>query len=640
MITQGRTVSTDFKDNGIDKSYVEVFALICKNVKIEIQPRKFVYFIDSNYVMDTTKGYRYENLTPNYSIILENGLRGLKYKDSEITNQFCSDYNSVIDNIVLLVERIISELKQCDFNVSKQILWFENMLDKPADSFESGIQRMLLVNQLFWQTDHRLTGLGAWDSLLNNLYEKDLAEGKINREEALATVKELFLILHSDYEYKSNILMGDTGQIFVLGKSDLDGNYICNELTYLFIEAMREVQLPDPKCLLRVNKNTPRELIEVSLKSIATGLGAPLLSNDDVVIPQLIRFGIESADACEYTTSACWEPLIGGKSTSLNNMTALNYLKALDNLLKRERLENIKTFDDLVDKYLEYLRRNLNAVKRVLESHRFQYNVLLSVFTEGCYESKKDVSWGGSKYHHVGITSVAMGNLINSLMNIKELVFDKNEYDLYDIKQVIVSNYKDYEKLYSDLKMKESKYGTDDEYVVALINRITDCVSEEIAEYTSYLGGKMKVGLSGPAYIDAAKHFGASFDGRKVGEPFVVHISNEDTKGFTELINCASLIKYNDNRFNGNVLDFMVSPDFINQNWQQFVDFLMLSIMKGFFQLQMNVVSSEILKEAKENPDKFPNLIVRVWGFSSYFKDLPEEYKDVLIKRAECNEMK
>ena len=193
---------------------------------------------------------------------------------------------------------------------------------------------------------------------------------------------------------------------------------------------------------------------------------------------------------------------------------------------------------------------------------------------------------------------------------------------------------------YLDLKTKESKYGTDDEYAVALINRITDCVSEEIAEYTSYLGGKMKVGLSGPTYIDAAKNFGASFDGRKAGEPFIVHISNEDTNGFTGIVNCASQIKYSDNRFNGNVLDFMVSPDFIKRNWQQFVDFLMLSIMRGFFQLQMNVVSSEILKQAKKDPDKFPNLIVRVWGFSSYFKDLPEEYKDVLIKRAECNEMK
>ena len=55
--------------------------------------------------------------------------------------------------------------------------------------------------------------------------------------------------------------------------------------------------------------------------------------------------------------------------------------------------------------------------------------------------------------------------------------------------------------------------------------------------------------------------------------------------------------------------------------------------------MQMNVVCSETLIAAKKNPDLFPNIIVRVWGFSAYFKDLPEEYKDLLIKRALESEM-
>lgn len=84
----------------------------------------------------------------------------------------------------------------------------------------------------------------------------------------------------------------------------------------------------------------------------------------------------------------------------------------------------------------------------------------------------------------------------------------------------------------------------------------------------------------------------------------------------------------------------MVSPDFIENNFRKFVDFMMASIKVGFFQMQMNVVSSKMLIEARKNPDKFPNLIVRVWGFSAYFNDLPEEYKDVLIERALKNEGK
>ena len=80
-------------------------------------------------------------------------------------------------------------------------------------------------------------------------------------------------------------------------------------------------------------------------------------------------------------------------------------------------------------------------------------------------------------------------------------------------------------------------------------------------------------------------------------------------------------------------MDFVVSPNFIDDNYEKFVDFLMLSIRQGFFEMQMNVVSSNMLLEAKKNPEKFPNLIVRVWGFSAYFKDLPEEYKNVIIER-------
>ena len=82
----------------------------------------------------------------------------------------------------------------------------------------------------------------------------------------------------------------------------------------------------------------------------------------------------------------------------------------------------------------------------------------------------------------------------------------------------------------------------------------------------------------------------------------------------------------------------MVSPDFIEKNFNKFVDFLKMSLNMGVFQMQLNVVSSKILIDAQKHPDRYPNLIVRVWGFSSYFNDLPREYQNMLIKRAYENE--
>ncbi|MBQ9610043.1 MAG: hypothetical protein IJV15_11455 [Lachnospiraceae bacterium] len=637
MITCGRNTSEDFKENGIDRSYDEVFERICKNIAIDIRDERFVYFIDTEYVMDTTKGYRYENLTPAYDKILDFGLKQMKYDN--VSNKFTGSYNLVCDNLIILADRIIDELKK-ENKDDRRIVWFENIKDKPTTGFEEAIQRMMFINQIFWQTDHRLVGLGAWDSFLNKYYIEDVKKGVLDREAAFNILVDMYKILHEYYDFKSNVLMGDSGQIFVIGRSTTEGEYICNDLTYLFIEAMMEVHQPEPKCLLRVNKHTPKDLIELSLKSISTGIGAPLLANDDVVIPSLIKFGIKPDDACEYATSACWEPLIGGKSSSNNNRTVINYLRALDNMFKRDNLEELDTFEKLFDRYLESLRFNLRAVKRVLKPHRFQYNPLLSVFTYGCYESKKDVSEGGALYHHAGVTSVAMGNLINSLLNIKKYVYEDKKYTLYDVKKMLINNFEENDGLVEELKAIPSIYGKDEDEIIDMVNSIINCVSEEIKDFNSYLGERMKTGLSGSAYMDAARNYGASFDGRKAGNPFVVHISNEDNEGFTEIVNFSSQLNYQNGMFNGNVLDFMVSPDFIKQNWDKYVEFISSCINVGFFEMQMNVVSYKQLVEAKANPEAFPNLIVRVWGFSSYFKDLPEEYKDVLIERALKNERK
>lgn len=634
-----RNIPSDFKINGADLCFDEVFRLICENIEVKIDDEDFVYFIDESYVMDTTKGGRWENFTPNYVEILDNGFKELLYDKTEISNDFAKSYNYTIESIILLVNRIIDALKLQNKN-DNRIKLFADMLNKPALHFKEAIARMLFVNQLFWQTDHRLVGLGAWDMILIKYYNEDVKNGLLTRKEALEIIEKVYLILHKYYDYKSNVLQGDTGQIFVLGRSDENGEYICNELTYMFIEAMMDLKLPEPKCLLRVSKKTPRDLIELSLKSIATGIGAPLLANDDVIIPRLVEFGIEDSDAREYTTSACWEPLIGGKSTSPNNRTALNYLRAFDNMLRRENLNKIKSFDEFFETYLVYLRRNLRAVKRVVDKLVFQYDPLLSVFTYGCKSKKKDVSQGGAKYHNIGITSVAIGNLVNAMFIVRSLVFEKKEYTLIDIKKATLTEFEGYDKLYEYVKTNEKAYGTDDIEVIDLLNKITDCVAAEIEGFTNKLGGRFKFGLSGSAYIDAARGFGPSIDGRKSGEPFVVHISNENNNSFTGVINFAAKAKYDKSRFNGNVVDIMSSPDFINNNFDKVVDILIVGIKSGIFEMQMNVVSSDMLIEARKNPLKFPKLVVRVWGFSSYFNDLPDEYKDVLIERAMKNEGK
>ena len=133
-------------------------------------------------------------------------------------------------------------------------------------------------------------------------------------------------------------------------------------------------------------------------------------------------------------------------------------------------------------------------------------------------------------------------------------------------------------------------------------------------------------------------YFAPPFDGRLDKEPYSIHISADDNSNITELFNFASKLNYGKHGFNGNVVDFKMTPSFVRDNLEKFVQLMKGSINAGVFQMQMNVIDSGTLIEAKKNPAKFPNLIVRVWGFSAYFKDLPDEYQKYVIERALKNE--
>ena len=145
---------------------------------------------------------------------------------------------------------------------------------------------------------------------------------------------------------------------------------------------------------------------------------------------------------------------------------------------------------------------------------------------------------------------------------------------------------------------------------------------------------EFKVGLSSPSYITGSEAVAATFDGRGAGEPFNVHISANKGIAPTELLMFASKLDYSENRLNGNVVDFIAAPSILKENFSKFLDLLTTAIASGVYQMQINVLDSKTLLAAKSNPENYRTLVVRVWGFSAYFVELPEQYQDVLIKRA------
>ena len=631
---------------------------LLRKVEIDFPKEGFIFFLDEfkNLNID---GQVIDSITVDYSKILNHsiydynemyfnpkeGYRMKLYSDSD----FIRNQQDMLDGVELLIYRIIKKLKKSNrTDKTKYVYYFEDMLDKEATHFEEALQRILFYNQILWQTGHTLNGLGRLDKILEDLYFDDLNSGFITQDEAFNLIKDFIKTLHSYYWYKSADLMGDTGQVIILGGkySDEYGDYyFYNDLTYMFIRALKELQLPDPKLLLRVSNETPRDLIELALETINTGIGSPLLSNDELIIDKMIEFGYDKEDATNYVVSACWEPSAVGKGLEQNNINHISFLKPLNEFFDGETpqvLEMLDNFDELMNSYKYYLKRDAEGLIESLDNIEWNEDPILSLFIDDCNEKSIDISQGGAKYNHYGITTVGLANTVNSLYAIKKLVFDERKYSLNELNKMRKNNFKKdkYQDAYNDLNEVKPSFGMDDEEIINISNTITQFLEDCLKEYTNKFGGKIKFGLSAQFYISAGEEISASFDGRKSEEPLSTNISMDSNKDFTEIIRFASKLDYGGAKFNGNVIDLMISPDFIKEHMGEFTDFVISSIKQGFFQMQINVVDRKTLIEAKENPSSHPELIVRVWGFSGYFNDLPEKYQEVLIKRALKNEGK
>lgn len=596
--------------------------------------KRFQYWIDTD-IFFANQYILNDALPPNFEKIIKYSIQDLIMDNDDKENKINTQNLELLKSVSIYIDRIIECLEVEIQKNREKVIYLENtkrcfecMKEYPAQTLEEGLQRILFWSSLFWQTGHTLVGLGRLDKILDGL---KLPETK---EENEYLIMEFYQELHKYYEYKSNSILGDTGQLIILGGTENDGSYFSNDLTYAFIKAMIKYQKPDPKLLLRVSSNMPQDLLELGLECIATGIGGPLLANDEVIIPALKDFGYLHKDACNYVTSACWETLSYGKSWGRGNLADINFAKILVDTYKSNQFEECNSFEDIMSLYISFLQKEIKSCLKRLDYIKWEPNPLMTLFTENCVEVDKDVSEGGAKYHDYGILSVGLANAVDSLMNIREFVFsDRGMFSLKELKEVGLNDYVERRDIERKLSEK-SYYGGDDKAVIEIVSNIINVIAESCESYRNPYGGKVKFGISSPSYVTQGKMCDATLDGRKAGMSLSVHISGKSGLAYTELINFAGALNYSGVRANAGVVDFFVSPDFIKNNFRKFVLFMKSAIEVGFFELQLNVVSSKTLIAAKKNPELFPELIVRVWGFSAYFKDLPTEYQDVLIQRA------
>ena len=431
-----------------------------------------------------------------------------------------------------------------------------------------------------------------------------------------------------------------------------------NELTYAILEMVRKKGYNTPNLTCRIHKNTPQKLWDAIADTLGTGTGLPALYNDDVVCSALEKIGIPPKDSHNYCMNGCNQIDILGKSHMGLEDGEVIFTKCLEFALHNgvdamtgEKISietgdpatfsTYERFEKAFLDQLEFVTYNSCSSANRWQQMRgvFQPHPLRSCLIEGCLEKGKDYRNGGPLYNHGQILAEGIADAGDSLYAVKKLVYDEKKYTMNELVDALNKNFKGYDKLYHDFKNCE-KFGNNIETVDTITARALNHFFTILKRNNTYRGGVFTGGCSP---FNRAANYGkktaALPNGKLKGEPLIADsiaaTPGRDTQGPTAQIN--SVLKFNHlDAGSGFVFQNKFPKKMFNTEKGK-VAFIALA--KAFFknggqQYTVSVVSPEDLLKAKENPENYRNLIVRVGGYSDYFVNLTNELQDNVIERS------
>ncbi len=487
--------------------------------------------------------------------------------------------------------------------------------------------------------------IGRFDQYMFPYYEADIKKG-VAREELFEVLEMLFISLNLDADIYFGCQQGDNGQSMVLAGFDKEGNYLFNDLTDLCMQASLELNLIDPKINIRVGKATPDWVYDYGTKLTKKGLGFPQYCNDDIIVPYMIGLGYDEDDAWNYTVAACWEVLSPNNGYDIPNRSNFPFIKYVNNAI-RKNICSVGSFDELMVKVEEEIKTEAEALidrcsydKHPENNNHSHQHMYLSLFVDGCLEKGLDETEGGAKYTNFGVLGGGIANAADSLAAVKKLVYEEKVITPEELIAALEADFVGYEEL-QNMLLSAPKMGNNDDYVDSLAGKIMEFAVKHLhGKPNGYFGGIWRVGTgSAQSYVTVSQTLEATADGRKAYTPFSCSFSPAITTKTEGPLSVLQSFTKNDlsQMCNGGPFTIELHDTvFRNEEGEKKVaQFVKAFVQLGGHQLQINSINRERLLEAKAHPEDYPNLIVRVWGWSGYFCELDKEYQDHIISRAE-----
>ncbi len=532
----------------------------------------------------------------------------------------------------------------------------------PAETFHEALQSLWLTHlAVCLEGINSAVSFGRMDQYLYPFYHGDLREGRITPERArelllcfsAKTTEHVFLVSEKASKYHGGFLIV---QAAIVGGMDREGKDAVNELSYIFLDVMEESGLRDPNYQVRMHSGSPKAFVERAVDVARKGNGVPAFFSDEAVIAAMKAHGFPEEEARDYGIVGCVEPSLPGKSFLSTDAALFNLPLCLELALNRGRRLNgrvrigaptpdpcsFRSMEQVFEAFrtqVEYMVRRLIGDIQVIERGNRAYHPtpFSSMLVEGCIESGKDVTEGGALYNASGIQGVGIADTADSLAALDDVVFQRRRHSMKQVLDGMREDFSSSPELQTVLQ-GAPKFGNDHPLPDGYANQVARMFHDALSKYTNTRGGPYVSGFySSTCHVGFGERTGALPSGRRAGEPFAASLgtaNGRDRLGPTAVLNSVAKV---DSALSPNGYALNLRFDAQTLSGDEGVPILS-GLLGGFFksggmEAQLNVLDPDTLEDARENPGRYPDLVVRVAGYCAYFDDLPDAAKKEIIGR-------
>ncbi|MBU1171390.1 MAG: pyruvate formate lyase family protein [Proteobacteria bacterium] len=451
-------------------------------------------------------------------------------------------------------------------------------------------------------------------------------------------------------------------QAITLGGVTPEGNDAVNDMTYIFLKVTEMLSIRDPNVNARFSreKNSQtylKRLCEVNVNTLST----PSIHNDEAVMASLAEFNYPAEHLRDWSATGCVEPTLSGRHIGHTNCMMFNMVAALEMALNNGHhplmrwnlgprtgdvaTGDFKDFESFFTAFAVQLRHLADLTCQynndLGEAHQtLRPTPYISALIEGPKKKGKDVTQGGAMYNSSGTACIGLADITDSMMAIKKLVFDDKKVSFPELLRAVNSNFSNHATLLATIKNKVPLFGSGDPEALAIANRVTKLAHDMFAEHINYRGGQYTAGFwSMSNHVAFGSLTGALPSGRLAGKAFTPGLTPEPHASKNILSNLRDVAGLDPRYLNNNIaFNVKVVPgphDSHGQTVDTITSYARAFTDMGGMQMQLNVVSSEMLRDAMCHPENHQNLMVRISGYNAYFVTLNRNMQIELVERAE-----